>query len=363
MQDFIREFEKVANEFSISGKVLGIVPMGGGHINRTFKVVTSKKQYVMQRINTDIFPDPARLMENIYAVTAYLESLGRETLHVVLTKDGQKYKEIDGGYWRVYDLIANASALEIAGKTAFRHAGVAFGNFQNDLAGFDASLLFEIIPHFHDTPERYLKFIDAVEKDSVVRKKECREEIDFIIKRKDNFSLIMDGLNRGKIPLRVVHNDTKLNNVMIDNETGEARAVVDLDTVMPGSLLFDFGDGIRYGASTAAEDEPDLSIVHFSIGLFTAFAEGFVGAVRQSITPEEASLLPYSAYLMMMECGMRFLTDYLSGDTYFSIKYPEHNLVRARTQLKLASEVETQLDALQKIVNEILGYETNSIFL
>ncbi|MDE7214024.1 MAG: aminoglycoside phosphotransferase family protein, partial [Anaeroplasmataceae bacterium] len=242
---------------------------------------------------------------------------------------------------------------KVTDKKVFYNSGKAFGEFQNHLASFDASLLSETIPNFHNTPKRYLDFEVALKEDKFNRAKDCKDEIEFILNRKDTLSQVVEGLNDGSIPLRVTHNDTKLNNILMDEKTHQARAVIDLDTIMPGSMLYDFGDSIRFGASTAAEDEKDLNKVHFDTELFEAYARGFCEAVYKSITPRELELLPYSAYLLTTECGMRFLTDYLSGDTYFATKYPEHNLVRTRTQLKLAGEIEKNIKKLQAIVQEI----------
>ena len=195
----------------------------------------------------------------------------------------------------------------------------------------------------------------ALEKDEFNRAKDCQKEIEFILSHENTYGLVMDGLKDGSLPLRVTHNDTKLNNILMDEKTGEARAVIDLETIMPGSMLFDFGDSIRFGAATAAEDEKDLTKVHFDVNLFKAYAEGYCGAVKESITKREAELLPYGAYLMTIECGMRFLTDYLSGDTYFATKYEGHNLVRCRTQIRLASEMEAQFKEMGKIIADILA--------
>ena len=243
---------------------------------------------------------------------------------------------------------------KVTDKEVFKNSGKAFGEFQNYLAEFDASKLTETIKRFHDTPKRFADFKAALAEDKLGRAKDCQKEIEFVLSHENTYGIAMDGLKDGSLPLRVTHNDTKLNNILMDAETGKARAVIDLDTIMPGSMLFDFGDSIRFGASTAAEDEKDLDKVHFDIELFKAYAEGYCGAVKDSITPREAELLPYGSYLMTIECGMRFLADYLAGDTYFATKYAEHNLVRARTQIRLASEMEAQFEEMGKIIQKIL---------
>lgn len=341
-----------AEQFQLSGKVLDIVPYGEGHINVTYLVTTDKRRYILQKMNTHVFPDSDGLMKNICAVTEFLRGRGVETLNVIPTGDGKPYLRGESN-WRVYDFIENTVTYQQAENLrAFRNSGAAFGQFQNELALFDASVLTETIANFHNTPKRFEDFKAALAADVCGRAKECKPEIEFILSHENTYGEIMNGMRRGEIPLRVTHNDTKLNNILMDADTDEARAVIDLDTTMPGSLLFDFGDSIRFGASTAAEDERDLSKVHFSPERFRAYAEGYCSAVKESITARERELLPYGAYLMTVECGMRFLTDYLAGDKYFGIKYPEHNLVRTRTQLVLAGEMERSFDSMHKILDE-----------
>lgn len=350
----INEYMVAAKAFALDGEIVSIEPYGEGHINVTMLVTTTKKRYIMQKMNTKVFTDPDSLMENICGVTQHLSSKGIETLNVVPTKDGQPFLKSDACY-RVYDFIENTVTYQtVTDREIFKNSGAAFGEFQNYLAEFDASKLTETIKRFHDTPKRFADFKAALQADAFDRAKECQEEIAFILSHENTYGIAMSGLKDGSLPLRVTHNDTKLNNILMDAESGKARAVIDLDTIMPGSMLFDFGDSIRFGASTAAEDEKDLEKVHFDISLFKAYAEGYCGAVKDSITDKEAELLPYGAYLMTIECGMRFLTDYLSGDTYFATKYPGHNLVRCRTQIRLASEMEARETEMKKIIAEIL---------
>ncbi len=353
--EYLKEYGKIAEQFCLEGEVKEICPYGEGHINLTLLVTTSEKRYIMQKMNTRVFPDPDGLMGNICGVTEHLASRGIETLTVIKTKDGKPYLKGEECY-RVYAFIENTVTYQtVSDKAVFRNSGKAFGEFQNYLAEFDASKLTETIKRFHDTPKRFADFKAALNADALNRAKDCQEEIDFILSHENTYAIAMDGLKDGSLPLRVTHNDTKLNNILMDAETGEARAVIDLDTIMPGSMLFDFGDSIRFGASTAAEDEKDLSKVHFDIELFKAYAEGYCGAVKDSITPREAELLPYGSYLMTIECGMRFLADYLAGDTYFATKYEGHNLVRCRTQIRLASEMEAKFEEMKKIIFDILA--------
>lgn len=356
MGNVTKEYFSAAKRFLPNCQVTDVRPYGEGHINKTLLVTTPDKRYIMQKMNTDIFPDSKGLMSNIVYVTNSLKQQGVETLEVVYTDDGQPFLQADDGNYRMYKFIENTVTFQtVTDKQVFFNSGKAFGRFQNYLAKFDASVLVEVIPHFHDTPKRMSDFVAAVNADKFGLAKTCQKEIDFVMSRIDTVGKIVDGLSGGSIPLRVTHNDTKLNNILMDATTHEARAVIDLDTIMPGSMLYDFGDSIRFGASTAAEDEQNLDKVHFDIGSFEAYAKGFVGEVKDSITDKEAELLPYSAYLMTLECGSRFLADYLSGSTYFATKYPEHNLVRARTQFALVAEHEQNFDKMSAIVAKILG--------
>lgn len=355
MQDYMKEC-KLLESFAIQGKVQSIAPYGEGHINVTMLVVTDKAKYILQKINTVVFKNPEQVMNNILLVTEHIEKCGALSLTVIKTKDGAPMLKTEDGCYRVYDFIDDSVTYQKAeDREVFKNSGFAFGEFQNHLADFDASKLFETIARFHDTPNRFQNFLKAVEENKSGRFKDCEKEVAFVMERKDTLDKIVKGLADGSVPLRVTHNDTKLNNILMDGKTKKGKAVIDLDTVMPGSMLYDFGDSIRFGASTAAEDEKDLSKVNFDIDLFRAYAEGFVGAVKEKITEREAELLPYSAYLMTIECGMRFLTDFIDGDTYFATKYPEHNLVRCRTQFKLAEQMQAREKEMAQVIEEILG--------
>ncbi len=352
--DYTSLLSPIANLFEIDGNVVSISPYGEGHINVTYLLVTNKARYILQKMNTRVFPDANGLMANVIAVTEYLQAKGIETLEVVPLKSGESFLFGEDCY-RVYKFIENTISYQtVENNIVFENSGRTFGEFQNQLSSFDASRLFEVIKNFHHTPSRYLAFVGALEEDKCDRARLCKEEIHFVLQNKDNLSKIVDGIEDKSIPLRVTHNDTKLNNILMDATSNEARAIIDLDTIMPGSMLYDFGDSIRFGASTAKEDEKDLDKVHFAIDKFEAYARGFCSAVKDSITKKEVELLPYSAYLMTIECGIRFLTDFLQGDVYFATKYDDHNLVRARTQLKLASEIESKFDECLEIVYKIL---------
>lgn len=340
--------------FDFGGEVTSVVPYGNGHINDTYAVTCSlaggSVRFILQRLNPVVFPDRAGLMRNMIAVTGFLRKAvirdggdpERECLRLIPLKDGSPYlTDESGDVWRATQFIENTDAYLVAeSPEMFASAGEAFGKFMARLGGFDASSLFEVIPRFHDTPDRYARFLASLERNAAGRMDEAKDEIAFVRERGEGCSVITDALERGEVPVRVTHNDTKLNNVLIDTATKEAVCVIDLDTVMPGSMLYDFGDAVRVGCSTAKEDERDLSLVAFDLGLFRAFTEGYLAGAGRSVTAAELGLLPDAARLMTFECGMRFLTDFLDGDTYFKTAYPEHNLVRARTQFKLVRTME-----------------------
>lgn len=351
----IERLRTVASHFPLSGEVTSIERYGDGHINTTYLVTTDKQRYILQQMNTEIFPDTPGLMRNIEEVTSFLRLQGKETLEIIHTNEGGSYDVFEQHCYRVYAFIEHTISYNLVPNgEVFSDAGAAFGEFQNYLAQFDAAKLSQTIAHFHDTPRRYANLQRAIEADNMHRVDMCMDEIAFFMDRAEQYGCIMDALADGSVPLRVTHNDTKLNNILMDATTHKPRAIIDLDTVMPGSMLFDFGDSIRFGASTALEDERDLDTVHFSTELFEAYAQGFVGEVASSITPREVELLPMSARLMTCECGMRFLTDFLQGDTYFATKYPEHNLVRTRTQRKLVQDMEKETTTMRNIVDNIL---------
>ena len=340
--------------FDFGGEVTSVVPYGNGHINDTYAVTCSlaggSVRFILQRLNPVVFPDRAGLMRNMIAVTGFLRKAvirdggdpERECLRLIPLKDGSPYlTDESGDVWRATQFIENTDAYLVAeSPEMFASAGEAFGKFMARLGGFDASSLFEVIPRFHDTPDRYARFLASLERNAAGRMDEAKDEIAFVRERGEGCSVITDALERGEVPVRVTHNDTKLNNVLIDTAAKEAVCVIDLDTVMPGSMLYDFGDAVRVGCSTAKEDERDLSLVDFDLGLFRAFTEGYLAGAGRSVTAAELGLLPDAARLMTFECGMRFLTDFLDGDTYFKTAYPEHNLVRARTQFKLVRTME-----------------------
>lgn len=358
---------EVIERFRFQGRLVDQRPYGSGHINDTYLLTFENGneepgRAILQRMNKNVFPKPAALMENIMNVTAYLrgkilENGGdpeRETLNVIPTKDGEAcYVDAKGDYWRSYVFITDATSYDqVEEPEHFYQSAVAFGRFQRLLSDYPADTLHEIIEGFHDTRARYSLFEKAVREDRMGRAASVMREIEFLRERKSVADCFGELLDKGEIPLRVTHNDTKLNNIMIDNQTGKGICVIDLDTVMPGLVMNDFGDSIRFGASTAAEDEQDLSRVSCSMELFELYARGFMKGCGRSLTEREIQLMPMGAKVMTYECGMRFLTDYLEGDTYFKIHREHQNLDRCRTQLKLVEDMEKKWYTMQEIINK-----------
>lgn len=358
--------EAIAN-FRFDGVLVDERPYGSGHINDTYLLVfeiaeMGQIKVILQRMNKDIFKEPVELMENILNVTSYLreriiENGGdpeRETLNVIPTVDGKPYfVDSSGEYWRAYKFITDATSYDqVESADDFYQSAVSFGNFQRLLAAYPAETLHETIKGFHDTRARFQVFKKAVEDDVCGRAAYVQEEIRFVLEREDLANFFAELLDKKEIPLRVTHNDTKLNNIMIDNKTGKGICVIDLDTVMPGLAMHDFGDSIRFGASTAAEDEQDLSKVSCDMDLYDIYAKGYIEGCGGKLTEREIDLMPMGAKAMTFECGMRFLTDYLQGDTYFKIHRENHNLDRCRTQFKLVEDMETKWETMQSIIQK-----------
>ena len=352
------EHINITDKFCITENVTNVSRYGNGHINDTFLVATdTEKRYILQRINRNVFKKPEDVMKNIINVTEYLKdhlTQGMKTLTLVHCKDNNKfYVDENGDFWRMYDFIEDAVSLELPeSENDFYQSAVAFGSFQSMLKDFPADTLCETIPLFHNTPNRYKNFIEAFENDPFDRVKTALPEIAFVKNREEFYSILEKEYVSGRLPLKVTHNDTKLNNVMLDFDTRKPVCVIDLDTIMPGYSVNDFGDSIRFGASTAAEDEKDLDKVHFDIELYRIYAKGFLEGSKGTLTEAEKELLPIGAKMMTIECGMRFLTDYLLGDTYFKTSYPEHNLIRCRTQFKLVSEMESKWKEMNEIIKK-----------
>ena len=351
--------EKIYSQFQLDGLPISCTRYGSGHINETYLLVTSRPHlYILQKLSTQAFKNVPGLMGNVIAVTQHLgrqDSDPRHALKLIPTAEDKWYLATeDGEYWRMYEYVLDSLCLDKPETAEDLHqSGVAFGMFQNQLADFPAATLYETIPHFHDTPDRYRLFHEAIENDKAGRLESVRPEVERYLKHENEASFMMDLCKKGELPLRVTHNDTKLNNVMLDAATRTPLCVIDLDTVMPGLAANDFGDSIRFGASTASEDEKDLSKVSMSLDLYRAYASGFLKACGSRLTAKEIETLPWGAKLMTLECGVRFLTDYLNGDTYFHVKYPEHNLDRCRTQITLVEDMETKWAEMNQIIAEL----------
>ncbi len=350
--------------YALPGTVADVARHGKGHINDTFCVVCRMPEggtarFILQRLSQAAFPHPEEVMENFVGITSYLrrEILAeggdplRETLSLVKTGDGADFvTDAEGRAWRLMPFIENAECYQSATPELFAASGRAFGRFQYMLRDYPARTLHETIPHFHDTESRFEQFLAALEADKMNRAKGVSPEIQFILRRKADCGVALRALREGKLPLRVTHNDTKLNNILIDRDTHEGICIIDLDTTMPGLAINDFGDSIRFGANHCMEDEQDLTKVNFDISLYEVFTRGFLEGARGSLTSAELEYLPWGARLMTLECGIRFLTDYLDGDHYFHVSHPRQNLDRARTQLKLVKDMEEQFDAMGAVV-------------
>ena len=346
----------VLRNFRLDAEPVSCEAYGFGHINGSFLVVTaSGRRYILQRINHHTFKNVEGLMENITAITDFLWKKAedpRSVMTLVKTRGGESYLYTQASYWRVINFVEGTICLQMPEtEEDFYQSAIGFGSFQQMLADFPAEKLHETIPNFHNTPDRYRIFLETLEKDPMHRAIKVQKEITFVLERQEEMSVLQNALDIGELPLRVTHNDTKLNNVLLDAETRKALCVIDLDTVMPGSSLYDFGDAIRFGAATAPEDEKDISKVELDLHLFRVFTRGYVKACP-NLTEKEKEYLPLGAKTITMECGIRFLTDYLDGDNYFSIDREGHNLDRARTQFKLVADMEKKWDEMQRIVKE-----------
>lgn len=354
------------NQYDIPGEFVSLEPFGNGLINRTYQIIHKvdgrNKSYILQKINNKIFPNVEGLMNNIIYVTNFLKEEAknrggnpdRETITVEKTKDGKSYALTeDGSYWRIYLFVEDTFCLEKVEKDEhFYEAARSFGDFAKKLDRFDASKLVEVIPKFHDTRDRYAQLETAIEKDLVGRVKDLTEEISFVRERKADCFYLYDLLDQGELPLRVTHNDTKLNNILMDNKTQKGICIVDLDTIMPGLVLFDFGDAIRFGANEASEDEKDLSKVKFNHNLYDIYVKGFLEGSDGILTDKEIELLPWGARVITLEQGIRFLTDYINGDIYYGTSRVGQNLDRTRVQFKLVEEMERNWDKMQESIKK-----------
>lgn len=354
----------IQQSFALPGEYDTFQSINNGHINTTYRMHFTDasgvvQEYVVQKINTNVFKDPDALMQNIVGVTTHLQKkiaarggdVLRETLNFLPAVDGKYYvRDDNGNCWRCYCHVGGVYTCNtIESETVFYNAGEAFGAFQNELADYPGETLAETIPNFHNTVSRFADFERAVKEDAAGRAASVADEIAFVRAREADTHVLIDLLAKGELPVRVTHNDTKLNNILFDEKTNKGICIIDLDTVMPGLALYDFGDSIRFGANTASEDEKDVSKVSLSLPLYEAYTRGYLKSAGKSLTAQEIEYLPFSAKLMTYECGMRFLTDYLNGDTYFKTAYPEHNLVRCHTQFALVRDMEQKTDDMRAV--------------
>lgn len=351
-----QNFEEILAQFDLQGKPVSCRNWGKGHINKSMLVETDTgRRYILQRINRGVFADVDALMENIKHVTEHLKRKNpdpRSVLHIITTLDGRLYTQIQGECWRVYEYVENSLCLQSPETDEdFYESAVGFGLFQQQLLDFPAEQLHETIPDFHNTPLRCQAFRQTMEQDPMGRKKLVPEEIEFALRREEKLGILQAALDSGALPLRVTHNDTKLNNVLLDAGTRKALCVIDLDTVMPGSSVYDFGDAIRFGGALVGEDTTDPKTVQLCLSRFRAFTRGYLKACP-ALSENELEMLPMGAWTMTMECGIRFLTDYLDGDHYYATRRPEQNLDRARSQFALAADMEKKWNAMTKIIKE-----------
>ncbi len=359
--------EEICEKFSISGAFTGYEKINNGHINSTYNLIFEDNgkimKYVLQKINTVVFKNPDELMSNIVAVTKHIakkyeeqnvDDAERRTLHFLPCTDGKYYYiDSENNCWRLYIFVDDVYTCNtIDSEEVFNNAGVAFGEFQNILSDFNGASLFETIENFHNTVSRFENLKKAIKEDRAGRLESVKNEVEFALAREKDTHILVDMIENGELPLRVTHNDTKLNNILFDNITNQGLCIIDLDTVMPGLSLYDFGDSIRFGANTATEDEKDLSKVSLSLPLYKAYVKGYLSKAKDALTDLEKELLPFGAKIMTYECGIRFLTDYLNGDVYFKIAYPEHNLDRCRTQFELVADMERKMEQMQEITKK-----------
>lgn len=360
------EFSDILFNFAIDGEFVSCEPYGSGLINRTYVAVYNeggrRVRYIVQRINTNLFKNVDGLMNNIKLVTEFNRAEimkrggdpDRESLTLVPTKNGGTYfRTEEGDCYRVYVFIENAKGYDVVEKPEhFYESAVAFGKFAMLLDRFDSSKLFEVLPDFHNTVKRFDNFRRSLEADKFNRAKDVKKEIEFALNREKITHTIVDLLASGKMPSRVTHNDTKLNNVLIDTRTDKAVSVIDLDTMMPGSICYDFGDSIRFGCNPCLEDTPETEKVIFNMPLFETYTKGYLSVFGDTITDIERKNLPMGAILMTYECGIRFLTDYLDGDVYFRKTREGQNIDRTRSQFKLVSDMEKRYDEMLSAVEK-----------
>ena len=356
---------EIAQRFNIEGRVVSAEPMGTGHINDTFLVdcvgKASRQQYTLQRINTDVFKDAIALMENFQRVTAHLRrkletqgatDLSRRVLTLIQAKDDLCYvKDDHDDVWRMYVFVGNAYSRDtIKNPLQAQHAAATYGDFVRQLADLPGARLHETIPDFHDTPKRFRALEEVIDSDPVNRAQDAKREISFALEHKGMTTCLIEKLQEALIPERIIHNDTKLNNILFDETTNDAICVIDLDTVMPGLIHYDFGDMVRSATTSGAEDEADVSSIHMRMPVFKALVDGYLTSLGDVLNDTEKEYLAFSGKLITFEIGIRFLADFLGGDTYFKVEHETHNLLRARAQFKLVESIIEQEEAMNSFV-------------
>lgn len=362
------EIKGIIPHFQFKGRYLRASEIPSGNVNNTYRLEYQSggkhQLFTLQHINQYVFKNPKEVVGNIVCVTEHIrrkmieqnEDPSRRVLELIPTVDGQYvYVDEDGEFWRAYTFIEDADALDMVHTGGqMEEVGRAFGSFQRMLTDFDVDRLFVTIPNFHQTTKRFYRFVRSIDEDKAGRVGEIEDELEFLFDHRRMMGEIVRLLDRGILPLRVTHNDTKANNVLLDSETGKALCVIDLDTVMPGSALYDYGDAIRFGASTAAEDEEDTDKIKLDMEKTRAFTKGFIAETNGFLSNEELTRLPLGIKVLTAELAMRFLTDYIDGDLYFKVNSPEHNLVRARAQIALLKDIERHEDELQRMTEEFI---------
>lgn len=347
--------ENLIKQFNIKGNIVSINKYGNGHINKTFLVKTTEETYIFQFINNNVFNNVNMLMHNIDLVTTHLLNKGSKTLEIVKTKDGRLYTKYGNDYFRGYKYIDNSVCYEkLPSLEMVTEAAKGFGKFHSDLSDIDISQIGDVIPDFHNTAKRYEVFKSIVQKDPCKRKALCEDDVLFLMSRKSDYSLLVDALEKGKINKSITHNDPKINNVVFDEKTNKVSCVLDLDTVMTGTFLYDFGDALRSLFTGDNEDSMDTSKLVCNLDIYRAYLDGYFAKMKDVINAKEIELLPYSILVITEELALRFLGDYINGDKYFGVDYPTHNLVRAKTQIALAKDIIKHLDDLKEITNEIV---------
>lgn len=371
MKDAVaRRIARIGDQFAVSGEFLYGEELRNGHINTTYRACYKtedghEERYILQRINDYVFKDPAQVMKNVEKVTRHItwkllrrrRDAAGQTLTLFPARGGRNYINLpeEGGMWRCYNNIEDTHTYDVVENTRQAYqAGYAFGSFQDLISDMNPEDIKESIPDFHNTPRRYRQLLESAARDEHGRVSDCAGELALLASWADRYGKLVDMQAAGDLPTRITHNDTKINNVMLDEETDQAVCVIDLDTVMPGLSLYDFGDMVRTATCAAAEDERELSAVFMQMPFFESLAEGYLDAAHGFLTQAEIDNMAFAGWLITTEIGIRFLTDYLDGDKYFRVDYPDHNLVRARNQLKLAQSIDSKLPAMQKYIRRLM---------